>query len=175
MHNPATAEVWQTAFGNNFGGMAQGDDKTGQKGTNLIFVMTHAKIKHAYADKVTFTCAKILVDFSPQKEDPYRIQITAGGNLLMYRGNVFTRKMGLSTSKLLWNSVLSTEGMKYMCLDIKNFYSPQLSITSNICECRCRYFQNKLRNSTNLTSMHKTVLCTYGWNVPFGAYCRPGY
>ena len=30
MHNPATEEVWQTAFGKNFGNMAQGDNKTGQ-------------------------------------------------------------------------------------------------------------------------------------------------
>ena len=29
MNNPATAEVWQTAFGKDFGGMAQGDNKTG--------------------------------------------------------------------------------------------------------------------------------------------------
>jgi hypothetical protein len=28
----------------------------------------------------------------------------------------------LTTSKLMWNSVLSTEGAKYMCLDIKKFY-----------------------------------------------------
>ena len=40
MHDPATAEVWQTVFGKDFGGMAQGNDKTGQKGTNSIFVMT---------------------------------------------------------------------------------------------------------------------------------------
>jgi len=71
MHNPVTAEVWQTAFGKDFGGMAQGDDKTGQKGTNSIFVMTHAEIKQAYADKVTFTSAKIVVSFRTQKEDPY--------------------------------------------------------------------------------------------------------
>jgi hypothetical protein len=36
MHNPATAETWQTASGKDFGGMAQGDNKTGQKGTNSI-------------------------------------------------------------------------------------------------------------------------------------------
>jgi hypothetical protein len=30
MHNPASMEIWQTAFGDNFGGMAQGDNKTGQ-------------------------------------------------------------------------------------------------------------------------------------------------
>jgi hypothetical protein len=27
MHDPDTAEVWQTAFGKDFGGMAQGDKK----------------------------------------------------------------------------------------------------------------------------------------------------
>ena len=38
MHDPATAEVWQTAFGKDFGGMAQeGDEKTGQKGTNSLY------------------------------------------------------------------------------------------------------------------------------------------
>ena len=28
----------------------------------------------------------------------------------------------LTTSKLLWNSILSTKGARYMCLDLKNFY-----------------------------------------------------
>ena len=44
MHDPATMEIWQTAFGKDCGGMAQGDNLTGQKGTNSIFVMTHNKI-----------------------------------------------------------------------------------------------------------------------------------
>jgi hypothetical protein len=46
MNDPVTSEVWQTAFGKDFGGMAQGDNKTGQKGTNGMFVMTHDEIKH---------------------------------------------------------------------------------------------------------------------------------
>jgi hypothetical protein len=44
MHDPDTSAVWQTAFGKDFGGMAQGDNKMGQKGTNSIFVMTHDEI-----------------------------------------------------------------------------------------------------------------------------------
>ncbi len=44
MNDAKTAEVWQTAFGKDFGGMAQGDDKTGQKGTNSVFLMTHKEI-----------------------------------------------------------------------------------------------------------------------------------
>ena len=44
MNDPETAETWQTAFGKDFGGMAQGDNKTGQKGTNTIFVMNKDQI-----------------------------------------------------------------------------------------------------------------------------------
>jgi hypothetical protein len=40
MHNPKTAEIWQTVFGKDFGSMAQRDNKMGQKGTNSVFVMT---------------------------------------------------------------------------------------------------------------------------------------
>jgi hypothetical protein len=45
MLDPAMSEVWQMAFSKDFGRMAQGDNKTGQKGTNSIFVMTHNEIK----------------------------------------------------------------------------------------------------------------------------------
>jgi hypothetical protein len=67
MHDPATKEVWQTVFGKDFGGMAQGDKKAGQKGTNTMFVMNQAEIQQAYTDKNIFTYAKIVVDFRPSK------------------------------------------------------------------------------------------------------------
>ena len=44
MNDPATAEMWQTAFGKDFGGMLQGDNKMGQKGMNAMFVMSHDEI-----------------------------------------------------------------------------------------------------------------------------------
>jgi hypothetical protein len=121
MNDPDTMEIWQTAFGKDFKGMAQGDNKMGQKGTNTIFVMTHAEILIIPADR-TITYARAVIDFCPQKADPHRIRITAGGNLINYPGELTTRTANLTTSKLMWNSVLSTEGAKHMCLDIKNFY-----------------------------------------------------
>jgi hypothetical protein len=36
MHNPAMRKIWQMAFGTDFGGMAQGDNKTGQNRSNSI-------------------------------------------------------------------------------------------------------------------------------------------
>jgi hypothetical protein len=72
MHNPATSKTWHTAFGKDFGGMAQGEDKTGQKGTNSIFVMTHDKISRIPKNQ-TVTYARVVVDFRPQKADPHCI------------------------------------------------------------------------------------------------------
>ncbi len=46
MHNLVIAEMWQTAFGRDFDGMAQGDNDTGQKGTDAMFVMMHNEINH---------------------------------------------------------------------------------------------------------------------------------
>jgi hypothetical protein len=100
---------------------SQGINKTGQKGTNAIFVMTHTEILLIPADQ-TIMYALVVVDFCPQKIDPHRIRITAGGNLINYPGELTTQIANLTTSKLMWNSVLSTKGAKYMCLDIKNFY-----------------------------------------------------
>ncbi len=122
MHNPATAKVWQTAFGKDFGGMAQGCNKTGQKGTNTKFVMAHNEIRHALAAKKFFTYANPVMDYRPQKDDPHCIRITAGGNLIDYDGNASVCTADLDTAKLHWNSVISTENARYMCLDIKNFY-----------------------------------------------------
>jgi hypothetical protein len=122
MHNLTTAGIWQTAFGKDFGGMAQGNEKTGQKGMDSIFVMTHLEIAKILNNQtITYTC--IVVDFRPQKADPHCIWITAGGNLINYLGALSTRTDDLTTSKLMWNSVLSTDGAKYLCLDIKNFIS----------------------------------------------------
>jgi len=122
MNDPETAEVWQTAFGKDFGGMCQGDNKTGQKVTNAMFVMTHDEIAQALRAKRVFTYGNPVVDHRPQKEDPNRIRITAGGNLINCEEDVSVRTADINTAKLHWNSVISTEGARYMCLDIGNFY-----------------------------------------------------
>ncbi len=121
MNNPATMKIWQTTFGKDFGSMVQGDNKTGQQGANSIFVMTHAEILLIPAN-CTITYARVVVNFCPQKLDPHRTWIMARGNLINYPGVLTTKTADLTTSKLMWNSVLSTKGAKFMCLDIKNFY-----------------------------------------------------
>jgi hypothetical protein len=62
------------------------------------------------------------VDTRPNKSEIHRVRLTVGGNLIQYPGDVSARSADLTTSKCLWNSTISTDGARYMCLDVKNFY-----------------------------------------------------
>ena len=72
---------------------------------------------------LTVTYTRIVVDFRPPKYDPNRVRITAGGNLIVYPDELTTRTADLITTKIMWNSVLSTPGAGYMCIDIKTCIS----------------------------------------------------
>ena len=140
--DPATTDVWCRAFGKEFGGLAKGDDLTGEKGTNTVVVMTHEEIAKILHEKVVLyarvvsdyeeiakiphkkvvTYVRVVPDYRPQKDDPYRIRITAGGNLIKRNMELTTRTADMLTAKLMWNSVISTPGAQYAGMDIKNFY-----------------------------------------------------
>ena len=77
---------------------------------------------HDILREQTVTYGRIVIDYRPQKQDPNRARITAGGNLIKYPDELTTRTADLTTTKLLWNSVLSTKDAKYMFIDIKNMY-----------------------------------------------------
>jgi hypothetical protein len=61
MKDPVTAETWQTAFRKDFGGMCQGDDKTGTVGTNNMFVMTPQDVANMPSDRLA-TYANIIIN-----------------------------------------------------------------------------------------------------------------
>ncbi len=119
--DPITRQVWSRAFGTEFGNLAQGDNVTNTPGTDSIFVMTHEQILRILHNR-TVTYTRIVVDYRPQKADPNRVRLTVGGNLIDYPGELTTHTADLTTTKMLWNSVISTKDARYLCLDIKNFY-----------------------------------------------------
>jgi hypothetical protein len=120
VRDPATKKLWSGAMTKELARLAQGIDGL-TTGTNTVFYMSHDEIKNIPTDR-TVTYARIVVDYRPQKTDPNRVRITVGGNLISYPGEVTTRTADMITSKILWNSVLSTPGAKYCCADVKNFY-----------------------------------------------------
>ena len=50
------------------------------------------------------------------------VQITVVGDKLTFEGPVSTPTSELTASKLCWNSVISTPGVKYLVVDVKNFH-----------------------------------------------------
>ncbi|KAL7538190.1 hypothetical protein ACHAXR_008359, partial [Thalassiosira sp. AJA248-18] len=116
---PILRDVWLKAMCIELGRLANGYGDT--EGTNTFKFMSHDEISNIPGDR-TVTYARIVVDYRPQKKDPNRVRITAGGNLIDYPGELTTRTADLTTSKILWNSTISTPGARYCCADAKNFY-----------------------------------------------------
>lgn len=79
------------------------------------------QIKKILADRVV-TYTHIVVDYRPHKKHKEWVRITTGVNLITYPDELMTWMANLTTSKLLWNSVLSTEDEKIAGLNIANFY-----------------------------------------------------
>jgi len=91
------------------------------KGTNTIFYLSHADICKIPQDR-RVTYARIVIDHRPQKEDPNRVRITVGVNLIDYPFKLTTCTANMVSSKILWNSVISTKDARFPGADIKNMY-----------------------------------------------------
>jgi hypothetical protein len=70
----------------------------------------------------TVTYGRIVCELRPNKKELHRTRLTVGGNLIDYPGDVSTKTAGLTTAKLLFNSVISTPEARFMGIDVKNFY-----------------------------------------------------
>ena len=107
--------VWLKAMCIELGRLSRGYKYT--KGTQTIQYMTHEEIKCIPGYR-TVTYARIVVDFRPQKKDPNRVRITVGGNLIDYPYELTTRTADITTSKVMWNSVISMPGANYAVADV---------------------------------------------------------
>ena len=112
--------IWENAAVDEIGRLFQGLGP-GSKlpdGTNTCFFISHDDVP----DNVVPTYVRIVAAYRPEKDDPYRIRWTAGGNLVHYDGNTSTKTADLTTVKILANSVISTEDAKFLTIDLKDFY-----------------------------------------------------
>jgi hypothetical protein len=103
--------------------------------------------------------------------DPHRIRITAGGNHINYPGELSTRTADITTSKLMWNSILSTEGAKYMCLDLKKNYLSAPLDQYKYMKILLALFSDQIKKQYNLDSLALggyvfLELCRAVWGSP---------
>jgi hypothetical protein len=109
--------VWHKAAGNEFGRLAQCVGDRIEVSNTFFFIPRQAVPKG-----MIITYGRFVVDIRPKKSEIHQVRLTVGGNLIQYPGDVSARSADLNTSKCLWNSTISTEGARYMCLDVNNFY-----------------------------------------------------
>ena len=111
--NPA---VWNPSMANEIGRLAQGYKNV--KGTNTITFIA----KHDIPQDAKVTYARIVPEYRPLKDEPYRTRLTVGGDKLPYYDDTKTDTASLPTIKTHLNSTISTTNAKYATADIKKFY-----------------------------------------------------
>jgi hypothetical protein len=68
------------------------------------------------------TYGSFVVDIKDHKEEKECTRLILGGDQIEYPGDRSTRTTGLTTAKILINSVISTLGAKFLVIDITIFY-----------------------------------------------------
>ena len=96
--------IWLNALTNEIGRLAQGI-KGRIDGTNTIFFIHPEDIPNG---KVA-AFPRLVCDIRPQKEDQHRVRLTIAGQHIEYAEDVGTPTADMTTSKILFNSVLSTK------------------------------------------------------------------
>jgi len=117
--DPRYKEIWGVSFGDEIGRLAQGLEGR-VEGTNTIFFIHKHEVPLDRRKDVTYD--RICCSVRPEKDKPNRTRLTMGGNLIDSHIDNGTPTAALLTVKLLFNSIISTPGAKFMGIDIKNFY-----------------------------------------------------
>ena len=60
--------------------------------------------------------------FWQQKEDPYHVRYTIGGNIINYQGETDTQTADITTANTLLNSIISANGARFICIDWSKSY-----------------------------------------------------
>ena len=86
----------------------------------MVFFVHKHKIPQDRLKDVTYI--KFAASVCTEKDDPYCIRATLGGNLIHYPDNIGTPTADLLLIKIFLNSVISSVGAKFATVDLSNFY-----------------------------------------------------
>ena len=119
MRKPKYRQLYRNSYAKEIGRLAQ--DMPGLvEDTNTMFLIEKQYIPVNRWKDVTY--GRVVVDYCPDKSDPYRTRLTVGGDRVNYPGYCGTSTVSLTTVKLLLNRIFSTINARFMTIDIKDFY-----------------------------------------------------
>jgi len=91
------------------------------KGTKTIRFINHEDVPQKRWKDITY--GSFQCNVRPEKiEEPNRTRFVAGGDRINYPGEVATPTADMLVTKILFNSVISTQGARFMTIDISIFY-----------------------------------------------------
>ena len=108
--------IWINSNCEEIGRLAQGYGNI--KGTNTIHFIQLSDVPKGR--KICYL--RPVAAFRPEKDQPFRMRWTCGGDQIDYPFDVSTKTADLTTAKLLFNSVISTPDGRFMSIDLKDFY-----------------------------------------------------
>jgi hypothetical protein len=118
LRNPKYFNLWGKSYTKELGRLAQGIP--GNKGTDTIVFIKYNEIPLNRRRNVTH--GKTVVTYWPEKDNPNRMRLTVGGIQIVCLFDVSTPMVEMMTVKMHLNSVISTKGVHYCTIDLKDFY-----------------------------------------------------
>jgi hypothetical protein len=120
IRDPKYQKEWSTSSANEFGRLANGVGGRIKAPTNTIKFIRRSDIPKERKKDVTY--GQFVCTVRPEKKEKNRTRFTVGGDRINYPGEVATPTADMLVAKLLFNSVISTKGARFMTMDISNFY-----------------------------------------------------
>ena len=120
LRHPLYKADWSLSSANEFGRLANGVGGRIKNPTNTIKFIPRSAIPKDRLRDVTY--GQFVCTVRPEKAEPNRTRFTVGGDRIYYPGKVATPTAEMLVAKILFNSVVSTPGARFMTMDISNFY-----------------------------------------------------
>ena len=103
-----------------FGRLANGVGNRIMNPTNTIQFIRKHDIPQDRRKDITY--GSFVCSVRSEKKEKNRTRFTVGGDRINYPGAVATPTADMLVAKLLFNSVISTKGARFMTIDISDFY-----------------------------------------------------
>ena len=122
-------------------------------------VMFILKSKVPKDKKVNY--GKIVCKMKPEKEEKERTRLTVGGNLLEFTGNLSAPTSSVTTSKCVFNSVVSTPGDRCLLAEIKNLYLNKILPDPDFMQTPLKIIPQEIIDTYEL----KALVDDQGWDL----------
>jgi hypothetical protein len=120
MRSAKHRQAWSLSSSNKFGRLANGIGGRIKNPTNTIEFICQHEVPTEQMKDVKY--GQFMCTVRPEKAEPNQTRFTVGGDRINYPGKVATPTAEMLVAKMLFNSIISRKGARFMTMDISNFY-----------------------------------------------------